>query len=86
MNAPDPLPPPPPIFRPIERSTTAALVGGAPLAIVTVWVIQTYWLPKGQTLDATTATAFGTVGSIFFGELWLVVRAALDRLTHYLST
>lgn len=83
MNTSAPVPEK--IFKPIEHSTTAALAGGAPLAIITVWVIETYWLPPHTHLDATVATAFGTIGAIAFGEVWLVVRTALDRFVHFLS-
>jgi hypothetical protein len=83
MNTPNPNPSnPPPILQKPEASSSAAFVGGTPLAAITVWCIENLYLkPRGlPLLDSYAAVAFGSAGAIFFGELWLVAKRLLDRI------
>lgn len=77
MNEPDKTK----ILRPLDETTKASLIGGSPLAIITVWAIENFALPPGTHLDATVAIAFGTVGTVFFGELWLTFKRFLNHLS-----
>lgn len=70
------VPPDPttPGARPAPTALSGAVTGvvaGAPLAIVTVWLLETYGTVHGQPLklDSTTATAIGAVGAGFIGYL-----------------
>lgn len=76
MNATPPIVPKPPV---VDYSTKATLLGGTPLAVATVWVIETFYMPQGQHLEATVAVALGTIGASVFGELWKAFKALLDR-------
>lgn len=58
------------LAKPMDPSSKAALVGGAPLATVTVWCLETYLKPRGLVLETPVAVAFGIIGATFFGELW----------------
>lgn len=63
----------------VDYSSKAAFIGGTPLAVVTVWAIETFYLPPGDHLPATVAVAAGTIGATVFGELWKAFKALLDR-------
>jgi hypothetical protein len=78
MNTPDPVPASsrPPL---IDRSSVASLTGGAPLAIATVWAVQTFGMKPGSQIDPTVACALGSVGATVFGEAWKAFTAVLDR-------
>lgn len=71
---------PQPVLKPLDDSSKAALLGGAPLAIVSVWLTQNFFLPPDTTLDPTAAVAIGTVGATLFGELWIVFKRLLDKI------
>lgn len=71
MNEPNPT-----LNKPIDSSTKATVLGGLPLATVTVWWLQNIYLkPRGLTLDVPTATAFGILGAAVFGEVWQFLSA-----------
>jgi len=65
--------------------TTA--VTGTPLAIVTVWLLETYGTAHGQPLklDAETATALGSVGAATIGYLWQVLSGLSAVITERLT-
>lgn len=63
----------------MDYSTKATLLGGTPLAVATVWVVEHIALQPGQHLDSTVAVAFGSIGATVFGELWKVLSALLER-------
>lgn len=72
------------LLKPMDPSSKAALVGGAPLATVTVWMLEQYLRPKGLVLETPVAVAFGVIGATFFGELWefftLFTRKLLEKI------
>ena len=68
------------IVRKPDASTNAAVLGGVPLATVTVWIVENFMLPKHYKLDTTTAVAIGSVGAAVFGELWVTFKRLLDRI------
>lgn len=72
--------------KPLDPSSKASLLGGAPLAAVTVWVIQTYYLPKGYTLEAPIAVGLGAVGATVFGELWQLLLQLINILLEKLRS
>ena len=64
----------------MDSSSKAALVGGAPLATVTVWFLEVYLKPKGLVLETPVAVAFGIIGATVFGELWEIFTLLSQRL------
>jgi hypothetical protein len=78
--------PAPKVIQPVESSTKASLLGGAPLATLTVYLWEQFYLvPHHQHFDATTAVAIGTVGAAVFGEAWLIVSRLINRLLQKLG-
>lgn len=80
MNTPEPKPDNGSILKPLDSSSKAAIVGGMPLAVATVWFIQEFVVPAGKVIEPTVAMALGTVGATVFGELWVVFKRLLDRI------
>lgn len=73
------------LAKPLDSSSKAALVGGTPLATITVWYLEeVYCKPRGITMSTPVAVAFGVIGATFFGELWsfftLLAQKLLERL------
>lgn len=68
------------VFQVPNTSTTAALVGGVPIAVATIWYIENFMLPAGYEIDATVAVALGSIGTVIFGELAKVAKRLLDRI------
>lgn len=66
---------------------TITAVTGTPVAIVTVWLLETYGTAHGQPLklDSTTATAIGSVGAAALGYLWQVLSGLLEVLQERLT-
>jgi hypothetical protein len=87
MNTPAPTVPRPdpttPGASPAPSAAGSAVLSGlvgTPLAVVTVWGVQTWLLPHGQTLDPTSATVIGGLGTAVFGYLAQIARAVLQLL------
>lgn len=83
MNSPTPLNPVPSV--PPQASKTAlpaiglagkTLIGGAPVAIVTVYLVQVL---GHTTLDPTVASAIGAIGASVVGFAWHIIQAALVK-------
>lgn len=95
MNAPTSLPgPPPDPTTPGSRPAPTALGGavtsvltGTPLAVVTVWLLETYGTAHGAPLkfDSETATAIGAVGASAMGYLTQVIQGALAILQEWVT-
>jgi hypothetical protein len=98
MNTP--LPPPPPASpardpttpgnKPAPTALNSAVtttVIGAPLAIVTVWALETWGTVHGKplVLDSTTATAIGSVGAALIGYVTQVLQGLFTLVTDRLS-
>lgn len=64
----------------LVAATTTALAG-TPVAVLTVWLLQTYGSVNGKPiqLDVETATALGSVGAAAAGYLWRVGQALLYK-------
>lgn len=64
-------------------SAATAAVAGTPLAILSVWLIESYGTVKGASikLDAETATAIGAVGASVIGYVVAVLQGVLALLT-----
>lgn len=87
MNTPTPVPPDPttPGRRPaptaLQQAATTAVAGG-PLAIVTVWALETWGHANGKplTFDSTTAAAVGAEGAAIIGYISQVIMGLWDVL------
>lgn len=61
------------ILKPLDQSSKAALLGGTPLATVTVWCLDNFFVkPRGLEMEPSVTVAFGIIGAVFFGEVWLI--------------
>jgi hypothetical protein len=84
LTSPDPTTPGP---HPAPTALGAAAVtglAGTPLALATVWLLETYGTAHGQPLklDSYTATAVGSVGAAAIGYLWQVFQGILSKLVN----
>lgn len=94
MNTPNPVPSPKDPTTPGPRTAPTALgaatttaVAGTPLAVVTVWALETYGTVHGKPLqfDSVTATAIGALGASVIGYLVQVAQGLLALLTDKLA-
>ncbi len=69
-----------PVLQVPDRTTTASVVGGVPLATLTVWLVQRYGLRPDEMLDPTVAVALGSLGAAVFGEVWHILHRLLNRV------
>lgn len=76
MNTPNPVPTPAPVLKKPDGSSTASLVAGTPLAVLCVMLFQQV---TGHPLDATAATAVGSIGATVLGELVMIVKRLLNK-------
>jgi hypothetical protein len=63
-------------------SATNTVMAGTPLAILTIWLVDTYGSAHGQpiNLNVEQATAIGGVGAALFGYLSQIVAALTQAL------
>lgn len=87
MNAPDPTTPGARAAPTALGSAVTNIVGGSPLAILTVWLIDTWGTAKGQplNLNAESGAAIGAVGAgvfTYFIQIALAVRDVILAKLH----
>lgn len=87
-NPPPPSDPTTPGARPAPTAlggATTAVIAGTPIAVVTVWLLETYGTVHGQPLklDSTTATAIGAVGAGVISYLVQVIHGAFVLLSDW---
>lgn len=75
--------PPPTAF----GGAVTSVVAGTPLAVFSVWLLETYGTAHGQPLkfDSETATAIGAIGAGVIGYLTQVFQGTLALLTERLT-
>lgn len=84
---PDPTTPGTKTFPTALGAATTTAVAGTPLAVVTVWALETYGTVHGKPLqfDSVTATAIGALGASVIGYLVQVAQGLLALLTEKLT-
>lgn len=63
-------------------SATTTALAGTPLAVLTVWLLESYGTVHGKAMsfDTETAVAIGSVGAATFGYLTQVLHALFTAL------